>query len=201
MSATNPTNRTPYTCIDELANTMEALAISDMRGSANKMLKIANITFKGHPLSFKPDDWVRILYEPSVYNGTGDEERKNIVFEISPEIEHALATLEETIRQSMDEKVSNINSIWCSVIKPATDFHGPTAKAKIKVSGEQVCRFYDENNAATEPPSAFKSLDAKVVLRIQGVYIQKQAAGLLMSVTHMQTRPATAAIEDLTSPF
>ena len=91
MSATNPTNRAPYTCIDELANTMEALAISDMKGSANKMLKIANITFKGQPLSLKPDAWLRILYEPSVYNGTGDEERKNIVFEISPEIEHALA--------------------------------------------------------------------------------------------------------------
>jgi hypothetical protein len=201
MSATNPTNRAPYTCIDELANTMEALAISDMKGSANKMLKIANITFKGQPLSLKPDVWLRILYEPSVYNGTGDEERKNIVFEISPEIEHALAKLEETIRQSMEEQVSNINSVWSSVIKPATDFHGPTAKAKIRISGEQVCKFYDESNAATEPPLAFKSMDAKVVLRIQGVYVQKQAAGLLMTVTHMQNRPATTAIEDLTSPF
>ena len=201
MSATKPTNRTPYTCIDELANTMEALAISDMKGSANKMLKIANITFKGQPLTLKPDAWLRILYEPSVYNGTGDEERKSIVLEISPEIEHALATLEEAIRQSMVEQVSNINSIWCSVIKPATDLRGPTAKAKIKVSGEQVCKFYDDSNAATEPPLAFKSLDAKVVLRIQGVYVQKQAAGLLMTVTHMQNRPATMAIEDLTSPF
>lgn len=200
MSATNSTKSTPYTGIDELANTMEALAISDMKGSSNKMIKIANITFKGRPLSLKLATWLRILYEPSVYNGTGDEERKNIVFEISPETEHALATLEETVRQSMDEQVSNINSIWCSAIKPATDFHGPTTKAKIKVSGEQVCKFYDEDNVATELPSAFRPLEAKVVLRIQGVYVQKQAAGLMMTVTHMQNRPAQEA-EDFTSPF
>lgn len=205
MSATNAkasSKRQPYTGIDEFANSMEDFAISDVKASANKMLKIANITLKGQPLLLKSNAWLRIVYEPSVYNGTGQEERKNIVLELTPEIEEALATMEDTIRQTLDEKVPNIDAIWVSSLKPETGNTGPTLKAKINVSGKQQCKFFDENNAATDsPPSAFKSLEAQVVLRIQGVYVQKQAAGLLMTVTHMQTRPATKAVDDSTSPF
>ena len=190
-----------YTSVDELANNMEEFAISGIKASANKMLKLANITFKGKPLCLKLNAWLRILYEPSVYNGTGQEERKNIVLELTPDIEQALATMEDTIRQTLDEKVQNIEAIWVSSLKPATGNAGPTVKAKINVSGKQPCRFFDENNVATEPPTAFRPLEAKVVLLIQGVYVQKQAAGLMMTVTHMQNRPAAKAAEDLTSPF
>jgi hypothetical protein len=202
MSATNSaiSKHQPYTGIEEFANALEDFAISEVKASANKMLKIANITFKGQPLFLKSNAWMRIVYEPSVYNGTGEEERKNIVLELTPEIEQVLATMEDTIRQTLDENIPNIDAIWVSSLKPETSNLGPTVKAKINVSGKQPCKFFDENNAATEPPLAFKSLDAKVVLRIQGVYVQKQAAGLLMTVTHMQNRPVTKA-EDLTSPF
>ena len=202
MSATNSkasSKRQPYTGIDEFANSMEDFAISDVKASANKMLKIANITFKGQPLLLKSNAWLRIVYEPSVYNGTGQEERKNIVLELTPEIEQVLATMEDTIRQTLDEKVPNIDAIWVSSLKPSAGSSGPTVKAKINVSGKQACKFYDEDNVATEPPSAFRPLDAKVVLRIQGVYVQKQAAGLMMTVTHMQNRPAQE--EDFASPF
>lgn len=191
---------TRYTDVIELANANEELTVSECKASSNKMLKIASVAYKDSPIRIKLDTWHRIVYEPSVYNGTGDEQRKNIVFEISPEIEHALAALEDTLRQLMEERVSNIDSIWCSAIKPATDFNGPTMKAKIRVSGEQVCKFFDENNMTRETPEVFKALDAKVVLCIQGIYVQKQAAGLLMTVTHMQTRPKEL-VEDLASPF
>ena len=202
MSATNSkaSKTRPYTGIDELANTMEEFALSDVKTSTNKMLKIANVTFKGQPLSLKPNEWLRILYEPSVYNGTGQEERKNIVLELTPEIEEVLATMEEAIRQTLDEKIPNIEAIWISSLKPASGFRGPTVKAKINVSGGQACKFFDEGNVATSPPVAFKHLEAKVVMRIQGVYIQKQAAGLMMTITHMQNRPAQA-MDDLESPF
>ena len=204
MTATNSkaTSKTqPYTGIDEFANNMEDFAISDIKASTNKMLKVGNITFKGQPLCLKSDAWLRVPFEPSVYNGTGQEDRKNIVLELTPEIEQVLATMEDVIRQTLDEKVSNIEAIWVSSLKPATSFNGPSVKAKINVSGKQPCIFFDENNLATEAPVAFKPLDAKVVLRIQGVYVQKQAAGLMMTVTHMQNRPAAEAVEDFTSPF
>ena len=204
MSATNSkasSKRQIYTGIDEFAKSMEDFAISDAKASANKLLKIANITFKGQPLFLKSNAWLRIMYEPSVYNGTGQEERKNIVLEVTSEIEQALATMEDAIRQALDEKIPNINAIWVSSLKPESSHIGPTVRAKINVSGKQSCKFFGEANAATELPSAFKSLDAQVVLHIQGVYVQKQAAGLLMTVTHMQNRPAAKAVEDLTSPF
>ena len=88
----------PYTGIDELANTTAEVELSDIKGSTNKMVEISNITFKGQPLRLKLDAWLRIVYEPSVYNGTGEEERKNIVLELTPEIEQALAAMEDTIR-------------------------------------------------------------------------------------------------------
>ena len=191
----------PYTGIDEFANNMEDFAISDIKASTNKMLKVGNITFRGQPLFLKLDAWLSIPFEPSVYNGTGEEDRKNIVLVLTPEIEQVLATMEDAIRQTLDEKVPNIEAIWVSSLKPATCYSGPTMKAKINVSGKQPCKFFDENNLATEAPVAFRPLDAKVVLRIQGVYVQKQAAGLMTTVTHMQNRPAEAGVEDFTSPF
>lgn len=123
------------------------------------------------------------------------------MLELTPDIEQALATMEDTIRQTLDEKVPNIEAIWVSSLKPAARNAGPTVKAKINVSGKQPCRFFDENIVATEPPTAFRPLEAKVVLCIQGVYVQKQVAGLMMTVTHMQNKPASNSEEDFTSPF
>ena len=123
------------------------------------------------------------------------------MLELTPEIEQVLATMEDMTRHTLNENVPNISAIWVSSLKPATGFSGPTLKAKINVSGKQPCNFFDENNLATEAPVAFKPLDAKVVLRIQGVYVQKQAAGVMMTVTHMQNKPAAEAVEDFTSPF
>ena len=190
-----------YIGIDELAN-MESghFALSGIKASTNKMLKVSDVTFDGQPLKLKIDTWQRIVYEPSVYNGTGEEERKNIVLEITPEIEQALATMEDTVRQSLNETISKIDSIWCSAIKPATIFNGPTLRAKIRVSGKQHCNWFDASNTVTDVPLVFKGLEAKTVLHVQGVYIQKQAAGMILNLTHMQTRP-TQVIEDLESPF
>ena len=202
MSATNSKTckHQPHTGIDELANNMEEFALSGVKASTNKMLKISNITFKGQPLRLKLDTWLRIVYEPSVYNGTGQEERKNIVFELTPEIEEGLATMEDAIRQNLDETVPNIEAMWVSSLKPGLGNNGPTMKAKINVSGKQQCKFYDESNLSSEPPTNFKPLEAKVVLCVHGAYVQKQAAGLMMTVTHMQTREAQCA-DDWASPF
>ena len=150
----------PYTGIDELANTMEEFALSDIEGYTNKMVQISNIAFKCKPLRFKLDAWLRIVYEPSVYNGTGEEERKNIVLELTPEIEQALAAMEDTIRQTLDEKIPNIEAIWVSSFKPSAGFGGPIMKAKINVPGEQMCKFFDEQCSHTAT-SSFQTLGSK----------------------------------------
>lgn len=169
--------------------------------AGNKMLNIANITYKNKPLRLMLDEWLPIIFEPSVYNGTGNEERKNIVFGVSPTIEEGLAIMEDAILQALSETHPNIHALWTSSIKPANGDHEASLKAKINVSGKQPCRFFDESNQPTEVPSEFRPLEAQIVLQVRGVYIQKTAAGLMLSVSHMQTRPSTASYFECISPF
>ena len=204
MSATTSSHsaKLPATRISELAANIEDFSLDGPKAMAgNKMLNIANITYKNKPLRLMLDEWLPIIFEPSVYNGTGNEERNNIVFGVSPTIEEGLAIMEDAILQALSETHPNIHALWTSSIKPANGDHEASLKAKINVSGKQPCRFFDESNQPTEVPSEFRPLEAQIVLQVRGVYIQKTAAGLMLSVSHMQTRPSTAGYFECISPF
>ena len=204
MSATTSSHsaKLPATRISELAANIEDFSLDGPKAMAgNKMLNIANITYKNKPLRLMLDEWLPIIFEPSVYNGTGNEERKNIVFGVSPTIEEGLAIMEDAILQALSETHPNIHALWTSSIKPASGDHEASLKAKINVSGKQPCRFFDESNQPTEVPSEFRPLEAQIVLQVRGVYIQKTAAGLMLSVSHMQARPSTAGYFECISPF
>ena len=203
MSATTSSHsaKLPATRISELAANIEDFSLDGPKAMAgNKMLNIANITYKNKPLRLMLDEWLPIIFEPSVYNGTGNEERKNIVFGVSPTIEEGLAIMEDAILQALSETHPNIHALWTSSIKPASGDHEASLKAKINVSGKQPCRFFDESNQPTEVPDVFRPLEAKIVLQVRGVYTQI-SAGLMLSVSHTQTRlPSGGSDEDI-SPF
>ena len=203
MSATTSSQsaKLPATRISDLAANIEDFSLNGPKAMAgNKMLNIANITYKNKPLRLMLDEWwLPIIFEPSVYNGTGNEERKNIVFGVSPPIEEGLAIMEDAILQALSETHPNIHALWVSSIKPANGDHEASLKAKINVAGKQQCRFFDESNQPTEAPDVFRPLEAKIVLQVRGVYIQKTAAGLMLSVSHMQTR--LGGSDDGISPF
>ena len=204
MSATTSSQsaKLPATRISDLAANIEDFSLNGPKAMAgNKMLNIANITYKNKPLRLMLDEWLPIIFEPSVYNGTGNEERKNIVFGVSPTIEEGLAIMEDAILQALSETHPNIHSMWVSSIKPANGDHEASLKAKINVAGKQQCRFFDETNQPTEVPSVFRPLEAQIVLQVRGVYIQKTAAGLMLSVSHVQTRPSTGGSDEGISPF
>ena len=204
MSATTSSQsaKLPATRISELAANIEDFSLTGPKAMAgNKMLNMASITYKSKPLRLMLDEWLPIIFEPSVYNGTGQEERKNIVFGVPPTIEEGLAIMEDAILQALSETHPNIHALWVSSVKPANGDHEASLKAKINVAGKQQCRFFDENNEPIEAPSVFRPLEAQIVLQVRGVYIQKTAAGLMLSVSHMQTRPSTAGYFECISPF
>ena len=142
MSATTSSHsaKLPSTRISELAANIEDFSLDGPKAMAgNKMLNIANITHKNKPLRLMLDEWLPIIFEPSVYNGTGNAERKNIVFGVSPTIEEGLAIMEDAILQALSETHPNIHALWTSSIKPASGDHEASLKANINVSGKQPC--------------------------------------------------------------
>ena len=191
MSATTSSQsaKLPATRISELAAHIEDFGLNGPKAMAgNKMLNIANITYKNKPLRLMLDEWLPIIFEPSVYNGTGNEERKNIVFGVSPTIEEGLAIMEDAILQALSETHPNIHALWVSSIKPANGDHEASLKAKINVAGKQPCRFFDESNQPTEVPDVFRPLEAKIVLQVRGVYIQKNSCWSdAVRLTHANT--------------
>ena len=206
MGKKEPTNmanaaRCATTPLEKLQASPHEIRLSNVKSGPNKLLKTAFASFQGKPLYLKlSDTFLRIPFAPSMYNGTGDEERKTIVIEIRPEIEEVFAQLEDIMRQSLEEQQANIDSMWMSPIKPASGSYNASIKAKINVSGAKQAKFYNEENLAVEPPTDWRNTEAQVVVHVRGAYLQKNAAGLMLDVTHMRTRQMDAETP-FASPF
>ena len=130
-----------------------------------------------------------IPFEPSVFQGTGQEPRKSMLMNITQEIFDAFATIENFCRQPEQQ------ALWTSSLKPA-DKYGATLKAKINVTGERAVKFYSAANDPCEAPTDWKNLRCNAVVLVKGIYIQRQGVGLLVDVTHLQYAEAVQG-----SPF
>ena len=83
MSATTSSQsaKLPATRVSEPVANIEDFSLNGPNTMAgNKMLNIANITYKNKPLRLLFDEWLPIIFEPSVYNSTGNEERKHCIW-------------------------------------------------------------------------------------------------------------------------
>ena len=62
----------------------------------------------------------------------------------------------------------------------------PTSlRAKINVSGDRVCPCVDVDGSSVQLPTAWVGLAVVPVVSIEGVYIQKAMAGLLIEVSSL----------------
>jgi hypothetical protein len=139
-------------------------------------------------LTFKIMD-VQTPFGPSVFNGTGDEERQSLVLSVSPDDHKALSALETSLRQQLQAQFPDLDSRWTSCLKDATDKFAPTLRCKINLKGARVCKFLDGAGAPASPPESWRRLQANVVIRIGGAYLQARGAGLLVEATHLQYEP------------
>ena len=129
---------------------------------------------------------VQTPFEPSVFNGTGLEERQNLLFSISADDYQQLKSLEADIYLQLQDKCPDIATRWTSCLKDATDKWPATLRTKINMKGTRACKFLGAIGDPTMPPESWRMLSTNAVIRIGGVYLQARGAGLLVEVTHLQ---------------
>jgi hypothetical protein len=122
----------------------------------------------------------RVLFEPSVFKGTGEEPRKGIVLALSQEEAEGIAALEDAIRQKLEISPEK----WLSNVRRHDS--GISLKAKIDLSGPRACSFLRKDTGAQGPPEDFKGREVDVVVLVRSVYIQKTGSGLVMDVVAMK---------------
>ena len=106
-----------------------------------------------------------ILYEPSVFQGTGAETRLNIVIRAPETASRALHAIEEAI----------LPSGYTSCLRDGA------IRAKIDVT---KAVFYDHEEEVPPPTTFCQKCNA--VVEIKGTYSTRQASGLLLEVTALQ---------------
>ena len=152
-----------------------------------KGITFHNVSLDGKPLRFTLlpiGQATKIPFKPSVYQGTGLEQRVNLQLEISNKLAEVVGALEDAAREQLDCKG------WNSVLK--TWENGSLLKAKLNLSGTKQTAI----SGVPELPSTWP-LHGNVCIEISTIYAQKQAAGLILETEALEIHPQTPA----TSPF
>jgi len=118
-------------------------------------------------------------FEPSVFRGTGTEPRKGIVFAVPPDVLDDLQKIEDWARK----QTSSLSGVWHSAIKEPGNFCG-SFKAKINVSGPNVCSVVGMDGKPRQWPESWNRLPVIPIIEVRGVYSQKTGSGLIIDVTY-----------------
>ena len=122
-----------------------------------------------------------VLYEPSVYNGTGQEERVNIVMSIGDAAAEHMRSVEQVVKDKLRDFVPGIDRIWNSSV--GENQKGTTTlKAKIRARGEGRVKCYDRSRSEIQPPSQWRGISICPIIEVRGAYVQRTSCGLVMEV-------------------
>jgi len=120
----------------------------------------------------------QIVYEPSVFNGTGLEIRRNLVLRVEQSVSDQLVQVEDA---------NNLGPTKCSIVKPET------IRVKIDMS---TVRVFDADHKGIEAPVKWTHPNVEVRLEIRGTW--KTATNCGLSVCCTDVRFCT---DELPSPF
>ena len=152
----------------------------------SKVCQLAQVQHAGHATYIQAttsDDMTTwVLCNPSVYGGTGQEDRKGILFGTSPEVIEDLRKVETWAYSQMRDLQPNLDVIWKSVVR---DTEIPSFKAKIWVSGKAPCQCVDVNGDPVPTPENWGGLLVAPIFSI-GVYRQPDAAGIILEVAGLK---------------
>ena len=149
-------------------------------------MKIHRVQSDG-PFSFKLS--ASIPFAPSVFQGTGAEERQGIVLSISPAVYDQLTSFSDSFKAQLTETYPDIAQKWTSSLKAATDKYPAQLKCKINLKGDRVCKYYSPEGLTIKAPENWRRLDVTAIVRLGGIYVQSRGAGMLLEVTHLQYDP------------
>lgn len=177
------------TSVAQLLAGIDGLSLTTPRDGFAGMA-FRGILLNGQPIRIKLADnmeSITLPFAPSVFKGIGDEPRKGIVFSVTPQVVEAMAELEDSCRQMLEDSNPKVQALWCGCIKPG-DRYASTLKAKINVSGPKSATFYNVAGEAVPPPVEWQRLPVNAVIEVRGCYIQRQSIGLMLEVTDLQYR-------------
>ena len=125
-------------------------------------------------------------FPPSVFQGTGQEPRKSIVFSIPDEVRRQIELIEEHLREKLRPYAPQIDAIWHSSVKPPGQ-HPGSLRAKITLEGPGACLFIDDENKVVDIPEDWAGLTLIPVVEFRACYLQKGAAGMILEVVKVMT--------------
>ena len=177
------------TTVQDVAKQTTDLALGDAVLLSKANMKMCPLRFQGKPLSLKLGQDLgstTVIFEPSVYNGTGEETRKGIVLRISDDDFSAMVEFEQWCVNALRATNPTVDSLWSASAKKS-DKWGSQLKAKINLQpGKWGTTFYNEAKELCDQPEEWRGLPVSLVLQVRGCYIQRQSIGLLIDVTHLQ---------------
>ena len=106
-------------------------------------------------------------------------------------VRESMELIEERIRDLVRPNVPKIDAIWHSSTKPS-DKHPSSLRAKVVVSGDRVCPCVDADGNSVALPTEWAGLAVVPVVHVNGVYIQKMTAGLVLEVTSLMIGDVTS---------
>ena len=122
-----------------------------------------------------------VLWEPSVYGGTGAEKRLNLVLKVSEPTCAVLKVMEEST-------LGAVQGI-CSAIRD------DSIRCKIDID---ELRFWDHDNVRTTAPDTLKGATVQAYMEVRGTWKSRTGTGLSVVCADIQFRGEAAAV---VSPF
>ena len=111
---------------------------------------------------------VTVVYEPSVFGGDGTEVRRNIVFEVPPDVAQAVRTFESPLDPRR----------LCSCIKDDN-------RLKCKIQMDKVS-VYDVDRGSVPLPDEWRGLNVNAIVTVKGMWSTKQHVGLSIEAHSVQ---------------
>ena len=153
----------------------DSLALSESCKKAGPM-KIYQVV--GGPYHIRLSN-AKVVFEPSVYGGTGAEVRLGMVLRLSDD-------QLDSLRQVEEGRQKQTNTRWQSAIKESDGQYEAAFRPKINKERVQIFTEYSE---ASSWPSMWRGRTINAIVRLGGVYVQSQSCGPLWEVTHAQVQP------------
>ena len=165
-------------CFDDISVGMPKVSRLGM-----KFMNVVTTKVKS-PVTKKITD-SKVVFEPNVYNGTGDEPRKGILIDIPEEAAKEIESLENYLRIQAEVHWKIRTELWISCIRRDADNGTVRLKAKIVLAGDSPCEFLGPEDTHAQP-SSFRGLPVSFIVLVKSIYVQRNAAGLMLDVVAMR---------------
>ena len=123
-------------------------------------------------------------FPPSVFQGDGDEPRQTLILNISEEVFTAFATLEDTIRDLLRPLHPNVNQLWHSALRQASNYPAQL-RVKVNLSGGREVQVFNEADQRIDVPTNWRGLEVVPIVSL-AVFVQSKTAGLIVDLVALK---------------